>query len=80
MEDSYIIANFHTLCRLCLHKSTFSTSIFAAAPDDEANIALTSKLAECLDLQVSYVNFCSFFIGYNIIYLEPGIIKHVISD
>ncbi|XP_021198373.1 zinc finger protein 497 [Helicoverpa armigera] len=52
MEDSYIIANFHTLCRLCLNKSTFSTSIFAAAPDDETNVSLTSKLAECFELQI----------------------------
>ncbi|KAH9639953.1 hypothetical protein HF086_002867 [Spodoptera exigua] len=54
MEDSYIIANFHTLCRLCLNKSTFATSIFAAAPDDESNVSLTSKLAECFELQASY--------------------------
>lgn len=52
MEDSYIIANFHTLCRLCLSKSTFTVSIFGAAPDDEANVALTSKIAECFELQV----------------------------
>ncbi|XP_075986892.1 uncharacterized protein LOC142983751 [Anticarsia gemmatalis] len=52
MEDSYIIANFHTLCRLCLNKSTFSTSIFAAAPDDESNVTLTSKISECFELQI----------------------------
>ncbi|XP_028170064.1 zinc finger protein 543-like [Ostrinia nubilalis] len=52
MEDSYIIANFHTLCRLCLSKSTFTVSIFGAAPDDEANVALTSKIAECFELQM----------------------------
>ncbi|CAH0600643.1 unnamed protein product [Chrysodeixis includens] len=52
MEDSFIIANFHTLCRLCLNKSTFTTSIFAAAPDDETNVSLTSKLAECFELQI----------------------------
>lgn len=54
MEDSFIIANFHTLCRLCLNKSTFTTSIFAAAPDDETNVSLTSKLAECFELQVCW--------------------------
>lgn len=52
MEDSYIIANFHILCRLCLNKSTFSTSIFSAAPDDETNVSLTSKITECFDLQI----------------------------
>ncbi|KAL4719274.1 hypothetical protein ACJJTC_016554 [Scirpophaga incertulas] len=53
MEDSYIIANFHTLCRLCLNKSMFAVSIFGAAPDDENNISLTSKIAECFELQDS---------------------------
>ncbi|KAL4706832.1 hypothetical protein ACJJTC_010066 [Scirpophaga incertulas] len=52
MEDSYIIANFHTLCRLCLNKSMFAVSIFGAAPDDENNISLTSKIAECFELQM----------------------------
>ncbi|XP_026764109.2 zinc finger protein 271-like [Galleria mellonella] len=52
MEDSYIIANFHALCRLCLNKSTFTTSIFGVAPDDETNVSLTSKIAECFELQV----------------------------
>lgn len=53
MEDSYIIANFHALCRLCLNKSSFGTSIFGAAPDDETNISITSKIAECVELRVS---------------------------
>lgn len=57
MEDSYIIANFHTLCRLCLSKSTFTVSLFATAPDDEANVALTSKIAEVFELQVGSLYF-----------------------
>ncbi|XP_063374070.1 zinc finger protein 497-like [Cydia amplana] len=52
MEDSYIIANFHTLCRLCLNKSSLMVSIFGAAPDDETNSALTSKIAEFAELQM----------------------------
>ncbi|KAG6447558.1 hypothetical protein O3G_MSEX005056 [Manduca sexta] len=52
MEDSYIIANFHALCRLCLNKSTLAVSIFGAVPDDEANASLTSKIAECFELQI----------------------------
>ncbi|KOB71570.1 putative zinc finger protein [Operophtera brumata] len=52
MEDSYIIANFHALCRLCLNKSALSVSIYGAAPDDEANVSLTSKIAECCELQI----------------------------
>ncbi|KAJ0181069.1 hypothetical protein K1T71_003154 [Dendrolimus kikuchii] len=52
MEDSYIIANFHALCRLCLNKSTIMVSIFAATPDDESNVALTSKITECFELQI----------------------------
>ncbi|XP_013183459.1 zinc finger protein 271 [Amyelois transitella] len=52
MEDSYIIANFHALCRLCLNKSTLSVSIFGAAPDDETNVSLTSKISDCFELQI----------------------------
>ncbi|XP_068628696.1 zinc finger protein piragua-like [Battus philenor] len=52
MEDSYIIANFHTLCRLCLNKTTLSVSIFGLAPDEESNVPLTSKIAECFEMQV----------------------------
>ncbi|KAI5642494.1 zinc-finger associated domain (zf-AD) domain-containing protein [Phthorimaea operculella] len=50
MEDSYIIANFHTLCRLCLSKSTFMVSLFGVVHDDE--VSLTSKIAECFELQM----------------------------
>ncbi|KPJ15573.1 Zinc finger protein Xfin [Papilio machaon] len=52
MEDSYIIANFHALCRLCLTKSSLTISIFAAAPDEDLNMPLTSKIAECFEMQV----------------------------
>lgn len=52
MEDSFIIANFHTLCRLCLNKSALSVSIFGAAPDEDSNMSLTSKIAECFEMQV----------------------------
>ncbi|XP_053601467.1 zinc finger protein 665-like [Plodia interpunctella] len=52
MEDSYIIANLHALCRLCLNKSTFTTSIFGATPDDETNISLTSKISQFFELQI----------------------------
>ncbi|CAH0405857.1 unnamed protein product [Chilo suppressalis] len=52
MEDAFIITNFHSLCRLCLNKSTFAVSLFGAAPDDESNISLTSKIAECFELQM----------------------------
>lgn len=52
MEDSYIIANFHALCRLCLNKSTFTVSLYGASPDDENNFSLTSKIAECFELQM----------------------------
>ncbi|KPI95559.1 hypothetical protein RR46_09018 [Papilio xuthus] len=52
MEDSYIIANFHALCRLCLTKSSLTTSIFATAPDEDLNMPLTSKIAECFEMQL----------------------------
>ncbi|XP_072936274.1 uncharacterized protein [Epargyreus clarus] len=52
MDDAFIIANFHSLCRLCLNKSTLTASIFGAAPDDDINMSLTSKIAECLELQM----------------------------
>lgn len=52
MDDSYIITNFHALCRLCLSKSGLTTSIFGTAPDDDANMTLTSKIAECFELQM----------------------------
>ncbi|XP_045507043.1 zinc finger protein 90-like [Colias croceus] len=52
MDDSYIIANFHTLCRLCLSKSGLTISIFCNIPDDEENGSLTSKIAECFELQM----------------------------
>ncbi|XP_032514213.2 zinc finger protein 383-like [Danaus plexippus] len=52
MDDSFIMANFHELCRLCLRKSEFTISIFGAVPDNEENISLTSKIAECLELQM----------------------------
>ncbi|GBP77932.1 Zinc finger protein 271 [Eumeta japonica] len=52
MEDSFLIANFHTLCRLCLGKSTIMIPIFGAAPDEDPNISLTSKIASCLELQM----------------------------
>ncbi|XP_023944116.2 zinc finger protein 571 [Bicyclus anynana] len=51
MDDSFIIANFHALCRLCLNKCNLTMSIFSTA-DDEANISLTSKIAECFELQM----------------------------
>uniref|UniRef100_A0A1E1WN01 Protein krueppel n=2 Tax=Pectinophora gossypiella TaxID=13191 RepID=A0A1E1WN01_PECGO len=53
MEDSFIIANFHTVCRLCLNKSTLMVSLYGAAPDDETNVSLTSKIAECFELQMN---------------------------
>lgn len=52
MDDSYIIANFHALCRLCLNKSGLTVSIYGTSPDDDANLSLTSKIAECFELQV----------------------------
>ncbi|CAK1548348.1 unnamed protein product [Leptosia nina] len=52
MDDSYIIANFHDLCRLCLCKSGLTVSIFCNVTDDEENGSLTSKIAECFELQM----------------------------
>ncbi|CAG5042154.1 unnamed protein product [Parnassius apollo] len=52
MEDSYIIANFHSLCRLCLTKSALTISIFGTAPDEDSNVTLTSKIAECFEMQM----------------------------
>ncbi|CAF4781379.1 unnamed protein product [Pieris macdunnoughi] len=52
MDDSYIIANFYDLCRLCLVKSGLTLSIFGNTPDDEDNKSLNSKISECLDLQL----------------------------
>ncbi|KAG7304069.1 hypothetical protein JYU34_010999 [Plutella xylostella] len=53
MEDSYIISNFHSLCRLCLTKSSLMVSIFGASPDDENNVAITSKITTLCDLQLN---------------------------
>lgn len=52
MDDTYLISNFHALCRLCLNKSTFMVSIFAAPPDDDSNVTLTSKITECFEIQI----------------------------
>ncbi|CAH0722409.1 unnamed protein product, partial [Brenthis ino] len=52
MDDSFIIANFHALCRLCLNKSGLTVSIYGTSPDDDANLSLTSKIAECFELQM----------------------------
>ncbi|XP_045513072.1 zinc finger protein 605-like [Pieris brassicae] len=52
MDDSYIIANFYDLCRLCLVKSGLTVSIFGNTPDDEDNKSLNSKILECLELQL----------------------------
>lgn len=64
MDDSFIITNFHALCRLCLCKSGLTTSIFGTAPDDDANMTLTSKIAECFELQVSTYQFYTELLRY----------------
>lgn len=54
MDDSYIIANFHALCRLCLVKSGLTVSIFDTITDnDEENRSLTSKIFDFSEVQVS---------------------------
>ncbi|XP_041973677.1 gastrula zinc finger protein XlCGF57.1-like [Aricia agestis] len=52
MDDSYIITNFHALCRLCLCKSNLSISIFSSAPDESSDSTVTSKITECFELQM----------------------------
>lgn len=53
MDDSFILANIDTVCRLCLRKSALMVSIYANLPDEDTNIPLTSKIADCFELQVT---------------------------
>ncbi|VVC89558.1 zinc finger protein 90-like [Leptidea sinapis] len=53
MDDLFIISNFNTLCRLCLCKCNFTTSIFGNVDDDgDSERSITSKIAECINLQM----------------------------
>lgn len=81
MDDSFIITNFHALCRLCLSKSGLTTSIFGTAPDDDANMTLTSKIAECFELRVSIYVKLNYY-RYYYIYSRHTLIDflHFVSD
>lgn len=53
MDDSFILANFHSICRLCLKRSALMVSIYSNLPDEDGNIPLTSKIADCFELQIN---------------------------
>lgn len=50
-EDSYIVSNFHSICRLCLKKNGVMSSLFDYVFED-SEVPLYERISELAELQV----------------------------
>lgn len=50
-EDSYIVSNFHSICRLCLRKNGVMSSLFEYVFED-SEVPLYERISELAELQV----------------------------
>lgn len=51
-NDSYLLSNFDSICRLCLGKSGVMSSIFDNVTDSDCEVPLITKISDFIEVQI----------------------------